>query len=265
MDKICISNGREIEYSVTGHGSAIVLIHGFLETKEIWGNFADLLSNKFKVIAVNMPGHGKSQLHERPFSMCKYAETALSAMDAENIEKAVVVGHSMGGYAAVAFAENYPERLSALCLFHSHPYADDQEKKLARNNMIKEFESGRGEAIIKTHTKNLFASQNAEKFEAVIQKNFDSAMKMDLKSIVSSIETMRDRKDRAFVTANLKQPFLLIHGMKDNFISNQTAQKMQIPETGKKIFLQNSGHAGFEEEPEAALSAIFDLLLSINR
>lgn len=257
------NNDLKISYNIEGNGNPIVLIHGFLETSEIWESFAAELVKNAQVISIDLPGHGASELYEKPFTMCKYAEAVNAVLLNENIEKAIIVGHSMGGYAAMAFAENYPQRMSALCLFHSHPFADADDKLDSRNNMIKEFEQGRGEAIIQAHTKNLFATENTEKFDTIIRRNYESAMKMSPENIISSIETMRDRKDRASILKNLKQPFLLIHGEKDNFISSETAKKMQLPEKGRKLILKNSGHAGFIEEPQKSLEALIDLMRQI--
>ena len=136
MLKQIYNNNLRIGYKDIGSGPAIVLIHGFLETHEIWDKFDNELSKRFRVLSIDLPGHGLSDMHEEPYTMCKYAEAVKLIMDHENIKEAFIIGHSMGGYVSLAFSENYPEILSGLCLFHSSPISDNEDKKIARNLTI---------------------------------------------------------------------------------------------------------------------------------
>lgn len=260
MNKICKNNGLDVYYKINGEGNPVVLIHGYLETSEVWGDFAFELSSKYKVISVDLPGHGKSELYDSPYTMCKYAESVNAVLEHEKIEKAFIVGHSMGGYVAMAFAENYPEKLKALCLFHSHPFGDSEEKKQARNITIGEYKAGKKEQIIKAHTQNLFAKENIKIFEKEIEKVYTTANKIEISGIIASLKSMRDRKDRCNILKALGAPFLLIHGDKDNFILNGTVQKIEFPKEYMVQILKESGHAGFIEEKDLSIKILSGFL-----
>ncbi|WP_238785047.1 alpha/beta fold hydrolase [Blattabacterium cuenoti] len=121
-----------INFKTKGKGIPVVLLHGFMESLEIWNYVYDNISKKYKIISIDLPGHGKSifPLKENTvFTMEKTAEIVKKILEKENIQKAVFVGHSMGGYVALAIAEKYPEIFLGLCLLHSTTKSDTFEKK----------------------------------------------------------------------------------------------------------------------------------------
>jgi len=256
MNKICKNNDLEISYNIEGEGKTVVLIHGFLETLNIWGDFANELSKNYKVISIDLPGHGGSSLHSKTYTMCKYAEAVKAVIDAETIEKAFVVGHSMGGYVAMAFAQNYKEKLSGLCLFHSTPFADSDEKKKDRNLLVEKFRKQGKSEICLNHAKNIFSPLNIDKYSAEIEKISKNAEKIETISIIASIITIRDRFDRSDILQNLEVPFLHIHGEKDNFISDEVVNEINYPLNYEFVTLEKSGHIGFVEEKELSISII---------
>src|SRR3972149_4760338 len=109
----------KVRYSDKGKGRVIVLLHGFLESLEIWDEFSNKLSKRFRVLAIDLPGHGKTPAIGYVHSMELMAECAKAVLDSLELRKYVVAGHSMGGYVALAFAEMFPQNLSGLCIFHS--------------------------------------------------------------------------------------------------------------------------------------------------
>src|ERR1035437_2147572 len=109
----------KVRYSDKGKGRVIVLLHGFLESLEIWEELSAKLSKRFRVIAIDLPGHGQTPVIGYIHSMELMAECVKAVMDSLDLRKYVVVGHSMGGYAALAFAELFPQRVAGLCIFHS--------------------------------------------------------------------------------------------------------------------------------------------------
>ena len=121
-------NSGRIHYTDQGKGPAVILIHGYLETSEVWDSFAKKLSENFRVITVDMPGHGKSDMFDAVHTMDFMASSMAKLMEYLGIKKVFVTGHSLGGYITLAFAEIYHEMLSGYCLFHSQPFADDSGK-----------------------------------------------------------------------------------------------------------------------------------------
>ncbi|NPA66977.1 MAG: alpha/beta hydrolase [Chlorobi bacterium] len=256
MEKQIYNNNLKINYDIKGKGKPVILIHGFLETSETWSDFADCLSDNFLVISVDLPGHGKSELYNAPFTMCKYAESVYSVLNAEDINNAFIVGHSMGGYVASAFAENYPERLSGLCLFHSSPFADSEEKKRLRTQTVEDIKNGKKDVICENHAKAVFAEDNIKKFEKEIKKGEVIAKSIPEEGITASLIAMRDRKDRNRVIKNLNVPFLYILGKKDRFIPESILNDIDFPENYEVRILENSGHQGFIEERDVSLNII---------
>src|SRR5581483_8639197 len=122
-----------IRYSDEGKGRAIVLLHGFPENLGIWQEFSAALSKSFRVICIDLPGLGESECIGYVHTMDLMAKCVQSVMHELNLRRYVVVGHSMGGYVALAVAELFPENLRGLCLFHSAAFPDSDEKKLDRD------------------------------------------------------------------------------------------------------------------------------------
>ncbi len=258
MIKQIYNNNFRINYKIEGKGNPIVLIHGFLETSETWADFSKLLSERFTVISVDLPGHGKSELFEEPYSMCKYAESIYHILNEEKIPKAILTGHSMGGYVALAFAENYPYMLSGLCLFHSTPFADSKEKMKARTETINQIITGNKEIICKNHAKAVYADENIGKFTKEISEGEKIALSVSDEGIVASLLAMKDRKDRNDILEKLQVPFLYIQGKKDRFIPENVIHRINMPENFEVSVLDNSGHTGFTEEKEKSLKLIND-------
>ncbi|NPA44646.1 MAG: alpha/beta hydrolase [Chlorobi bacterium] len=262
MIKQIYKNNLSINYKDEGseNETVIVLIHGFLETSETWANFSKELAKNYRVISVDLPGHGKSNLHNEPFTMCKYADAVANVIEYEQINNAFVVGHSMGGYVALAFAEKYPKKMSALSLFHSSPFADNDEKKNARLATIERIKNGEKDEICINHAKSVFANDNVKKFSDEISKGENIAKSISEEGIIASLLTMKDRNDRSDILRNLNVPFLYIIGQKDNFIPMEILDKIEMPKNYKVEILENSGHQGFIEQKEKSLKIINDFV-----
>src|ERR1035437_7644456 len=126
----------KVRYTDNGEGRVIVLLHGFLGSHEIWSECVKKLSKKFRIIAIDLPGHGETPAIGYYHSMELLAQSVKAVLDKIGVRRYLIVGHSMGGYAALAFAELYPENVSGLCMFHSTSYADSEGKKKDRDRII---------------------------------------------------------------------------------------------------------------------------------
>ena len=118
--------GKKLYYSDQGKGRAVVLLHGYLESAEIWNDFTKQLSRIFRVICFDIPGHGLSETICSAHSMQQLVESIYKALKLLKISDCFMVGHSMGGYVTLQFHKQFPKLLSGFCLFHSHPFADSQ-------------------------------------------------------------------------------------------------------------------------------------------
>lgn len=250
----------EISYNNFGQGKTIVLLHGYLESKEIWNSFAKELAENFQVIVPDLPGHGKSGVIDGSLSVEKMAESVKYILNHENINNCLFVGHSMGGYVALAFLDLFPELLSGLSLFHSSPYADTEEKKQNRDREINIIRQGKKAQIYTAHFPNTFADENVEKYQTEINKYKEVAKKMQDAGIIAALEAMKARPDRSDLLKSTKVPVQYIIGEKDNFISMEILNKLQLPDNSEFVVLENSGHMGFIEERRNVLKAISDFV-----
>ncbi len=263
MNYSIIYKGTKINFKVEGVGQTVVLLHGYLETKEIWGRFATKLSENYKVVAIDLQGKCPKVDGQDSAVGCTMegmADMVNDVITHTKSEKCAVIGHSMGGYVTMAFVEKYPEKVWAFSLFHSAPFADTDEKKSNRNREIALVKQGKKDQLYPVHFPKTFANDNVKNFGNEINNAIRRASKISTENIISIIEAMRDRKDRAEILANSTIPFLYVLGMKDNFIPPQILDKIQFPVNTTQLLLHNSGHQGFIEEEQKAVKGVIDFL-----
>jgi pimeloyl-ACP methyl ester carboxylesterase len=252
MVQFTTARGARIRYSDTGKGRVIVLLHGFLESLEVWfGNgYAQQLAKKFRVIAIDLPGHGKSDCLGYVQKMERMADVVKDVMDSLRLRRYILVGHSMGGYVALAFAEQYPDNLSGLCLFHSTALADSDEKKLDRERAIR---------IVKRNpvkytnqlVLNLFALANQPYFKKEINWLRRMAAKTKKQAIVACLEGMKIRPNREVILKFAAYPVLFIAGQRDNVIAHDSLlEQAKHPRVSRLVSLERTGHLGFIEKKE---------------
>ncbi len=250
-----------ISFSDEGSGTTVILLHGYLESLEIWNGFAEKLSERFRVICPDLPGHGKSGILGEVHTMEKMAEAVIAVLDHCGIEKCFIAGHSMGGYCGLAILESYPERLNGLCLFHSHPFPDNEQ---IRNNRCREIvlvNQGKKDLISRINIPKAFALQNINVRNTEIERVTQIALSTSDEGIIACLRGMMERPSRERVLKETSVPVLVIAGKHDNYISyEEIAKKIPLPEKSKFVTLDNSGHIGFLEEPEKSVRAISDFL-----
>lgn len=249
-DKYIIFRNEKICYSDSGKGRAVVLLHGFLGAKEIWQETENTLNRHFRVISIDLPGHGKSACFGYIHSMDLIAKAVKAVMDSLKLKKYILVGHSMGGYAALAFAELFPDNLRGICLFHSTSYADGEEKKRDRTRAIKLVKAD-AKVYTRNTIKNLFAVKNILKHKKEIAFAQKIALKTSKRGIVSSLEGMKDRPNRDIVLNFSEYPVMMIVGRYDAILPMQSLinQSEFIP-SKYVLLLENDGHMGFLENPK---------------
>jgi pimeloyl-ACP methyl ester carboxylesterase len=127
---------KKIFYAESGKGKTLVFLHGVTESSKIWDSFREQLSDSFRVIVIDLAGHGKSECVDTIHTMELQAEVVYEVLRKCKVKSCVMIGHSMGGYVTLAFADKYPEMLKGLCLFHSHPYPDTADDRKNRSRTI---------------------------------------------------------------------------------------------------------------------------------
>lgn len=246
-----------LSYSDEGKGHPVVLLHGYLETKDIWSDFARELAKYFRVIAIDIPGHGKSGKVSDVHTVELIAEAVDWLLKTLKVPKAFVIGHSMGGYAGLAFLAQYPAKVSGLCLFHSTPFADTEEKKANRDREIALIRQGQQNIVFETNVPKGFANDNLQRLKEKVEWAKSLAAQCPPEGIIALLEGLKIRPDRQSLLKETSAPLLFILGKKDNYIPHEIMVSVaQRSPCSEHLLLGNSGHLGFLEEPQPCLETL---------
>lgn len=249
--------GGNIFYTEEGMGEVLVLIHGYLESSEVWGRFRERLVEKYRVVCIDLPGNGRSSVYTQNHSMCFHAGAVLAVMEKEKIDRFFVLGHSLGGYVTLSLVENHPERLKGYIMLHSHPYADTDEIIDNRLRELKIVKAGKQDAIYPANIKKMFADVNLEKFREDVDALVRIASGHKAEGIIAVIEGMIKRKSREEIMAESEVPLLYVLGEMDNYIPYEKMVKnILVPESTRIFTLETSGHMGFLEETDILVSRV---------
>ncbi|MFH7015862.1 alpha/beta fold hydrolase [Flavobacterium sp. FlaQc-47] len=246
----------KISFTDSGEGTAIVLLHGFLENKKMWKEYVDLFSENYRVITIDLLGHGESDCLGYVHSMEDNANVVHEVLDHLKIEKATVLGHSMGGYVGLAFAELFPKNINKLVLLNSSSKADSHDKKINRNRAIKAVKQNYVN-FVSLAIANLFSENNRTRLADEIEKVKIQALKTPLQGIVASLEGMKIRKDRESLLKQDLFPVLLVLGKKDPVL-NYEENIAQIENTSAKLVSFDDGHMSQIENKEELKTVLLD-------
>ncbi|MGB8489695.1 MAG: alpha/beta hydrolase [Bacteroidales bacterium] len=261
MNYYILYNGGKIYYTDAGEGETVVLLHGYLESSEIWRGFSKKLAENFRVISVDLPGHGNSAVYSDRHSMEFMARAVGGLFGSLNIKKAVIAGHSMGGYVTLAFAGLFPDLLKGYCLFHSHPFADSPETLMKREREILIVRSGKKYLIISENIPRMFAASNLSRFGEAVSRSNDIASGIMDEGIIAALKGMMSRPSRVGVMEEGKIPLLWILGKLDIHIPYDTIQsRVRLPSNARVVVLENSGHMGFIEEEDRSVQILSEFI-----
>jgi pimeloyl-ACP methyl ester carboxylesterase len=253
-----------IRYSDSGSGNPVILLHGYLESLDIWDSFALKLAEQYRVIAVDLPGHGESGIFSTIDTMAVMADAVKHVLDHLNIGRAVLIGHSMGGYATLAFEEIFPEITLGYVLFHSHSMADQEDKKINRDREIALVKAGKKMQFIDVNIPNAFASANLKIFAQQVDRAREIARNTPDQGLICALEGMKTRPDRQNVLKESTVPVLIVAGRNDNYIPFSVYEHhfTLAPDTDILI-LEKSGHMGFIEQQSESLDGIRKFLAKV--
>lgn len=229
-----------LAYSDTGKGTAIVMLHGFLENSTMWDFFVDQYSKKYRVITIDLLGHGETECLGYVHTMEDMADAVHAVLHELRIRKAIFMGHSMGGYVALAFAELYPDMIKGMVLQNSTARADSDERKKNRDRAIKAVKLNAA-VFVGMSISNLFSEENRERFADDIDALREQAMKTPLQGIVAALEGMKVRNDREVILHFSPYPIMLVLGKHDqSLVYDEHAD--QIEGTDVKLITHPYGH-----------------------
>lgn len=246
-----INNGNfSGAYQAEGKGTAVILIHGFPENSSVWAYQQAFLQEHYYVVAPDLPGSGRSPL-TTPLSMESMADFVHAILLAEGIDKAVMIGHSMGGYTALAFAEKYPQLLLGLGLFHSTAAADSEEKKEARRKSINIMEQYGSEAFIRQAVPGMFSPDFRNRQPNRVNDLVALGMQCRKEALIAYYEAMIQRPDRKEVLRSIQAPVLFVIGKEDSAVPpDAVLPQVTLPRHSSIHIFDHTGHMGMWEVPD---------------
>lgn len=258
MNKTTNFKNTKISYTDQGKGTAVVLLHGFLENQSMWKAFIPELVKKHRIITIDLLGHGETECLGYVHTIEDQADMVHHVLHELKIRKAVLIGHSMGGYVALAFAELYPDNVKGIVLQNSTSRADSDERKTNRDRAIVAVKQNYS-AFIRMSIANLFSEDNRERLADIIEEVKLEALKTPLQGIVAALEGMKIRKDREVLLHTAHFPIYLILGIKDAVL-NYEEHKTQVIDTTVHLTTFGDGHMSHLENEKDVIATYKQLL-----
>ena len=242
-----------IYYRTMGSGAPVVLLHGFCESNQIWGVFANLLAQRCQLIIPDLPGFGSSELPATPFSIDAIGEIIWQWLDSIQVKNPVIVGHSLGGYIALAMTKQRADSVAGFSLFHSTAKPDTQEKKANRDKTIAFVNKNGVAPFIDTFVPGLFFNKEHRTMKDV----YPIAHSTPRETLVNYAAAMRDRPNRREILDDFDRPVLIIAGEKDEIIPLDTLMDQAVQlRKGRLSILSDTGHMGMLESTNRSVEIV---------
>lgn len=242
-----------IYYKKTGNGFPLVMLHGFPNDHNTWNPIIDQLAKQYTLILPDLPGSGKSEFLSKEMTMEDMAFKVNEVFEFENIEKAIIIGHSMGGYTAFNFAKHFPQKIAALSLVHSSAFADSEEKKENRAKGITLIRKGDLEkkAFLKGMAYNLAAAQYKKEHPEFMETIVNNGLSISTEALISFYQAIQNRPNRTDVLANATFPIQWIIGTEDKASTMEDMlSQAHIAKLNDVVVYQDCGHMSMYEAPE---------------
>ncbi len=258
MKNFIIYKNTKIHFTSKGKGRVVVLLHGFLEDISMWKDIIPVLSKRYRIIAIDLLGHGKTDCIGYVHTMEDHAKMVRVVLQHLRLRKYFLIGHSMGGYIALAYAKMYPKTIKGLCLQNSTFYTDDDELKQVRLRANKMAQSNY-KILVQMSFTNLFSKKSIPLFKKELKEALQIALKTQLQGYIASQEGMRIREDFTQFFANASFKKSIIIGNKDTVVKGdkllEFTKKHQI-----KSYLFSNGHMSHIENKDELIVALQEFL-----
>ena len=250
--RILTVDGRTVHYRDEGRNNepTLVLLHGFLQNLDVWTSYVLSYMSSLRVITIDLPGHGLTD------SFCDVHTTDFMAgivkevLNAAGVDQCVMVGHSMGGYVALAFAERYPYCLKGLGLVNSHALADTDEQRDRREEVCRMAQENVASYIV-GFVGSLFDESRRAALSADINDLQSQCLHTTAASVIAAQRGMSHRPSRIAVLQQLDVPVYFIFGNNDPRLPIELAvAQTLVPRRSESLLLENVGHMAFLEERE---------------
>ena len=228
----------------------LLLLHGYLETMYVWDELVTLLDSRYRVISIDLPGHGLTGSYDIN-SMEKVSALLVEILNKCEVDSAIVAGHSLGGYYALNMSRLYPDRVRKVVLLNSNPYADLPERHQDRLREIEIVKADRLVHLAMSSIPKMYNPDNLRRLDDKVQETIEICETHDPEGIVSTIKALMAREDVTEYTKTLKENLYMVFGDKDKFMPLEKAQELiaLMPESNSFI-IKDTGHNSFIEKPE---------------
>jgi pimeloyl-ACP methyl ester carboxylesterase len=258
MQNLITFKNAQIAFSDIGKGNAVVLIHGFLENSTMWKTIIPELSKKNRIITIDLLGHGKSDCLGYAHSMELFAQTLEAVLKHLRIRKVLLVGHSLGGYVALAFANKNPLKVKGLCLLNSTSNEDTEARKNLRTRANRMVQSN-FESMVKISISNLFHQENLALYKKEIEQVKTEALQTSLQGYIAAQEGMKLRPNSNAVLKNSHFKKLLIIGEKDPVLPVE-ASLDEAQKTNSEFVLFSGGHMSAIENKTELIAVLNEFM-----
>ena len=252
----------KIRYRSEGKGRAVVLLHGFLENLTMWNAFVTELATKNRIVTIDLLGHGQTGCLGYVHTMQQQADMVNAVLDHLRLRKYILIGHSMGGYVALAIANMNPDNIEGLCLMNSTALPDSEEKKKNRDKAIKAVKHNK-KTFIKVAIPNLFSEGNKSVFRQEIAEIIEEALQMPTQGVIASLEGMKIIKNRTNVLKMNDFNKMLVIGKQDPALEYESLIK-QVKNTNVKVAEFPDGHMSHVENKTELFHTIRNFIWSCN-
>lgn len=250
-----------LHYEIQGNGKEnFVLLHGFMENLMIWEHLEEFLSKDFRIIKIDLPGHGRSEILSEVHTMELMAEEVEKVITKLNIKKFHLLGHSMGGYVSLAYAEKFGEKMKSLTLFFSTFFPDEEEKKEQRQKSFRIIREN-FKSYVNAGVPALFNPNEMDILEGKTELAKEIALSTKPEGAIAALKGMMVRKDRKEVIEKTEAKILIIAGKHDNAVKTEDLIKNLPDRTNIKSYVLDCGHNGHWEKPEICAAVINTELL----
>ncbi|WP_035335563.1 alpha/beta hydrolase [Dokdonia sp. PRO95] len=252
--------GASIFYTDQGTGTPVILLHGFLENHQMWDQFLSVLCNQYRVICIDLLGHGFSESVGYVHSMEEMAGAVAAVTNQLGLKDIAIIGHSMGGYVGLAFAKAYPEFVSKLCLLNSTPEADDDTRKKLRsraNVMAKK----QYEQLVRMSFINLFDKKATSAHKVEINEALEQALNTPVQGYIAANSGMKDRQDSSEFWKTTSITTGMILGKSDMLIDAHL-QEQRYKRSTNFFSIIESGHMSHITNTTATLDTMLHFLSS---
>lgn len=244
---------RTIACSEWGSGTPLVFFHGFCDNHRMWDEFVEPFTANHRVVAPDLPGFGNSPSLPEPFTIDEVGDCLHQWLTDRQVGRALLIGHSLGGYVALSILARHPESVAGIVLFHSTPVGDSEERKVVRDRIIAFVREHGVPAYLESFVPGLFANK---KHPAIIQTQ-NRMRGTTVEALIGYARAMRERPDRTAMLQRIKLPVLLIGGMNDTLIPVVDLENIAKKSLNAMLYkVQETGHMGVFESKKQCQDTI---------